>query len=220
MFQTTLSSTWPFHVGILTPSLLKRWRTCLRAALSALEPSSTASVGSPCRLTKGGGNSWCHRATGRRCSVMCQKTWTISNKIGKKWGKSWYPYKISRYVPMCIPYLSRIFPDLLHGFPYVLLMNRKVSTEPTLKSATTAATGLLLIPWHGWKIPYHEWIWMEVFIGKSLINGPFSIAMFDYQRVCVIYIYIYICVYIHIHIYIYIQRERERDRQTDTQIHG
>ena len=26
---------------------------------------------------------------------------------------------------------------------------------------------------------------MEVVIGKSLINGPFSIAMFDYRRVCV-----------------------------------
>ena len=25
---------------------------------------------------------------------------------------------------------------------------------------------------------------MEVLIGKSLINGPFSIAMFDYRRVC------------------------------------
>ena len=31
----------------------------------------------------------------------------------------------------------------------------------------------------GWKILY-EW---RVLIGKSLLNGPFSIAMFDYQKV-------------------------------------
>ena len=28
-------------------------------------------------------------------------------------------------------------------------------------------------------------LWMEVLIGKSPINGPFSIAMFDYQRVMI-----------------------------------
>ena len=40
-------------------------------------------------------------------------------------------------------------------------------------------------------------LWMEVLFGKSLINGPFPIAMFDYQRVyhmkslfCIIYNYI------------------------------
>ena len=33
----------------LTPqSLLKRWKTCLRAFLSAFDPNSTASFGSPC----------------------------------------------------------------------------------------------------------------------------------------------------------------------------
>ena len=27
-------------------------------------------------------------------------------------------------------------------------------------------------------------LWMEVLVGKSPVNGPFSIAMFDYRRVC------------------------------------
>ena len=35
---------------------------------------------------------------------------------------------------------------------------------------------------HGW---LENPLWMEVLIGKSPINGPFSIAMFDYQRVMI-----------------------------------
>ena len=41
-----------------------------------------------------------------------------------------------------------------------------------------------------------KFLWMEVFKGKSLIDGPFSIAMFDYRR---LYTYIYICIYLYIH---------------------
>ena len=97
-------------------SLLKRCRTCLRAALSALEPSSTASFGSPCQLTKGGGTAGANGLTGRRCSFICQKTWTIRNKIGKKWGKSWSSCKISRYVPI----VSHMYPVFSHIYSMVI----------------------------------------------------------------------------------------------------
>jgi hypothetical protein len=37
---------------------------------------------------------------------------------------------------------------------------------------------------------------MEVLMGKSSINGPFSMAMLNHQRVYDIHIYIYMYIYI------------------------